>query len=257
MKSRTPEYHTACRQRLAAILGIHAVAAGVALAGFPIHAFVGLNAAWAIGIGSTLHPNDPLFGAVKRRLGHQKKIWLTIDDGPDPETTPALLDLLKKHRRSATFFLIGDRAAKHPDLVRAISEAGHEIGNHSQTHPQGSFWALRPKRVWQELAIAQATFQEITGINPRHFRAPVGHTNPFVHPAAEELGLIVTGWTARGYDAVETDIEKILTSIRKTLRPGGTLLLHDAVPHAPEVLEKILTEVLPEIETSVEPANVE
>ena len=243
MTSRTPEYRTACRRRILIGFGIHAVAGIIALAGQPLVAFWGLNAAWALGIGSTLLPNDPLFGSIKRRTGLPKKIWITIDDGPDPETTPVLLDLLSKHQRSATFFLIGERAVQHPDLVRSICDAGHEVANHTQTHPQGRVWAHRPKRIWEEIAIAQATLQEITGIVPRHLRAPVGHTNPFVHPAAEELGLLVTGWTARGYDAVETDVDKILTRIRKTLHPGGTLLIHDAVPHAPEVLEKVLEEI--------------
>ena len=165
---------------------------------------------------------------------------LTIDDGPDPETTPALLDLLDRYRSKALFFLIGEKVARHPELAREILKRGHEIGNHTLTHPQATFWCAGPWRTWKEISGAQSVIREITGHAPRWFRAPVGHRNLFTHPIAAVIGLNVMAWTRRGFDAVEKDPQKVLDRIVPHLRRGDIILLHEATPIAEQVVEPVL-----------------
>ena len=96
-------------------------------------------------------PGARLYAPVTTRLAAPApQVWLTIDDGPSDDT-PLLLDLLDRHNARATFFLVGARAARRPDLVREILRRGHGIGNHSQTHPQRGFWALGPRRMAAEI----------------------------------------------------------------------------------------------------------
>ena len=129
---------------------------------------------------------DPVaagFGpVVTKYCTKTKTAWLTIDDGPDPNTTPQVIALLKKYGARATFFLIGSKAAKYPALTRMILDAGHTIGNHTQTHPQFSFWRLGPKALAREIDAFDGTITSLGIARPFWFRAPVGMKNPFLHP---------------------------------------------------------------------------
>ena len=187
----------------------------------------------------TLSPTTRLFGPVIGRID-RPGVLLTLDDGPDPVTTPAVLDLLDRHEAKAVFFLIGDRVRRWPELAREIVRRGHVVGNHSQTHPSGSFWSLGPWRMWQEIANCQQTLTEVLGTAPVWFRAPVGHYNSFVHPALEALGLRLMAWSSRGFDGTDRNVAKVLARIRKNLRPGAIVLLHEAVPTCMAVLEGTL-----------------
>ncbi len=180
---------------------------------------------------ATLRPNNTIFGPVVTRFepsGHE--VWLTIDDGPDPHDTPRLLDLLDAHAARATFFLRGDRAGAHPALVREIARRGHGVGNHTLNHPQATFWCLGPARLARELGGCRDVLREITGHEPRLFRAPVGHVNPFVHQAAARRGMRLVGWSARGFDGVDrhaVNPEAVVTRVLDGLRPGAIILLHE------------------------------
>ncbi len=181
-------------------------------------------------LSGTLRPNNPLFGPVTTGFtpAHPDEIWLTIDDGPDPHDTPRLLDLLADADAKATFFVRGDRARAHPGLVREILRRGHGLGNHTDTHPQATFWCLGPRRLAREINDCNTTLRTITGTVPRLFRAPVGMINPFVHPAAAACGLAVIGWSARGFDGVSNaDPAGVVRRILADLRPGGVALLHE------------------------------
>ena len=191
---------------------------------------------------ATLKPDSGLFSPVLRRLPTQERlVWLTIDDGPSHETL-AVLDLLDRHRARATFFVVGERAARYPDAAREILRRGHSIGNHSQTHPQRWFWALGPRRMHEEIAQNQATLAEITGTAPRWFRAVVGFANPFVAAPLRELGLARVAWSARGYDAVAADPQAVLKRVERHLAPGTIVLLHEGAPHGRnlEILDCVL-----------------
>ncbi|MEN3940115.1 polysaccharide deacetylase family protein [Prosthecobacter sp. SYSU 5D2] len=197
------------------------------------------------GIGyGTVNPRSRLFGPHVTELSAEEKdrghVWITIDDGPDPVTTPAMLDVLDRHHAKAGFFLIGRKAAEHPELVREILRRGHLIGNHSQTHPSSYFWTLRPGRMWTEVAGCQQTLTDISGTAPVWFRPPVGHHNLYLAAPLRALGLTMAIWNCRGFDGVVKNPALILKFIARSLKPGAIVLLHDGPPSCVEVLEGTL-----------------
>ena len=179
----------------------------------------------------TLWPQSRLLCPVLTRLPTtQRVVWLTIDDGPSPQTLP-MLDLLDRHDAKATFFVVGERAAAQPDLVREIVRRGHGIGNHSATHPERWFWALPPRKMRLEIERTQSILEHITGTRPRWFRAVVGMSNPFVASALKRAGLTRVAWNARGFDAVVADPRQVLSGVERTLMPGAIVLMHEGAPH--------------------------
>lgn len=183
----------------------------------------------------TLVPDSALFSPVLSRLPTTEPlVWLTIDDGPSNDTLE-LLELLDAAGARATFFVVGERAAARPALVREIVARGHDVGNHSATHPQAWFWALSPARMRAEVARTQQVLEGITGRRPHWFRAVVGMANPFVAAALREHGLARVAWSARGFDAVEGDPARALARIERQLRPGAIVLLHEGAGHGRNV----------------------
>ena len=157
----------------------------------------------------------------------RREVALTIDDGPDPEVTPAVLDLLERHGARATFFCIGVLAERHPELCREIVRRGHAIENHSQHH-RHNFSLLGPRGLRRELRQAQETLFAITGQRPAFFRAPAGLRNPLLDPVLPGLGLQLASWTRRGFDTRSSDPERLLKRLTGAgLRAGDILLLHD------------------------------
>lgn len=183
----------------------------------------------------TLWPRSAMFGPVLDRLSTDERVvWLTIDDGPSDETL-AILDLLDAHGAKATFFLVGEHAATHPDRVREIVRRGHGIGNHSATHPAKWFWALGPARMRREIADTQRILAAIAGEAPRWFRAVVGMCNPFAQAPLRAHGLARVAWSARGFDGVAGDPAQVVTRIERDLAPGAIVLLHEGAPHGGNV----------------------
>lgn len=175
---------------------------------------------------------SPLFGRALCENPAVNGVALTYDDGPDEHGTPALLELLARHGVRATFFLVGERARAAPNLVRAIVEAGHELGNHSDGHSHLlNFRRLRGMR--RDIAVCQDSLRAITGRAPRYYRPPVGLRNPSVHPACRELGLAVVGWQVRSLDTTSRTVEEVVRRVLVRVRPGGIVLLHDG-GQAPE-----------------------
>lgn len=187
-------------------------------------------------------PGARLYAPVAARLaGPAPQVWLTIDDGPSGDTL-AMLDLLDRHAARATFFLVGERAARRPELVREIVRRGHGIGNHSQGHPQARFWALGPRRMAAEIGDAQRTLQAIAGQAPRWYRSVVGMTNPCVAAPLRAHRLVRVAWSARGFDAVDGDVERSVQRIARDLHPGAIVLLHEGAAHGhnPAILRQVL-----------------
>lgn len=176
-------------------------------------------------------PSLSWFGRTYTRLpshaGSRPGVWLTIDDGPDPRTTPALLEVLRRFDATATFFVIGDKAALHPDLLTQIAADGHRLANHSTTHPAGTFWCLPPGRLERELRETSATIHALTGQPAEWFRPPVGHQNPFLHPIAARLGLRVVTWSASAWDGVSTPIDQAVRRVAQRLSPGTIVVIHE------------------------------
>ena len=187
-------------------------------------------------------PRARLYAPVLDRLPvDERAVWLTIDDGPSGDTA-AILAALDRHRARATFFLVGERAQAHPGLVGEILRRGHGIGNHSQTHPSGRFWALGPRAMAGQVGQAQQALARLAGAPPRWFRSVVGHTNPFVAAVLRRHGLTRVGWSTRGYDGVARDPAAVLARIAPDLRSGAIVLLHEggSPGQAVAVLEGVL-----------------
>jgi peptidoglycan/xylan/chitin deacetylase (PgdA/CDA1 family) len=155
----------------------------------------------------------------------KEAIALTVDDGPHPAWTPALLDVLARHDVLATFFLIGDNVARYPSLAARIAAAGHAIGNHSLTHPQ-PFAALDRARLRTEIVEAQARITDAVGQPVRLFRAPGGGWSPAVLGVAADLGLTTVDWTVNPSDWKEPGTDHIVRVLARS-RPGHVLLCHD------------------------------
>jgi peptidoglycan/xylan/chitin deacetylase (PgdA/CDA1 family) len=196
-----------------------------------------------------LLPRSRLLGPNWTRLAVGRgRVALTIDDGPDPQVTPAVLDLLARHRVRATFFCIGERVARHPELAQRITREGHEIGNHTAHHPY-RFSLLGPAAIRREIAAAQAHIEAICHVKPRFFRAPAGLRNPFLQPCLTDQDLQLASWTRRGYDTVTGDAEKVLKRLTRDLQAGDILLLHDGraarTPDGMPVILAVLPRLLP------------
>ena len=159
-----------------------------------------------------------------RRAG--RRVALTFDDGPDPQRTPAVLDLLARQGVRATFFVVGARAEAHPELVRRMVAEGHVVGNHSYTH-SWRFPLRSLGRTMEELRRTGEVLHRITGRQPRLFRPPFGVTNPTIARAVRRLGLDPVGWSIRSLDTMGQSPERVAARILRRLHPGAVILLHD------------------------------
>jgi len=164
----------------------------------------------------------------------QREVWLTIDDGPDPDDTPRLLALLAEHGARATFFVIGENAARHPELIQQITAAGHEVAHHTHTHPVGTFWCASPARVGRELDTCLDALRA-AGVMPTRFRPPVGIKNLWLASALRARGLTCVGWSARGLERWRGDAEIVAARATRGLAPGAILLLHEG-PRVPPAI---------------------
>lgn len=194
-----------------------------------------------------LTPRSHLLGQNWTRLpatGAAGRIALTLDDGPDPLVTPAVLRILADHGARATFFFIGERARRHPALVRACIAAGHAVENHSDRHLR-SFALLGPAALTREISRAQHTLQQLSGETPRFFRAPAGLRSPLLDPVLQRLGLQLAAWTRRGFDTVTGDAERVLARLTRGLSAGDILLLHDGNAAVDAGGRAVLLTVLP------------
>lgn len=160
---------------------------------------------------------------------------LTFDDGPDPQYTPTLLDILDRHGARSTFFMVGRAAERHPDLVREVAERGHAIGNHSHTHP--SFPAVDGRRRRAEL---RRCSEALDPYGVKLFRPPHGHQMPAGRIDVLRCGHDVVTWCADVDDWNAHEPAWFAERLERRARPGAIVLLHDAVwdPSAPEVADR-------------------
>jgi len=185
----------------------------------------------------------------------RREIALTIDDGPDPAVTPLVLDLLDRHAARATFFCVGEKAARHPELCREIVRRGHAVENHSQHH-RHYFSVTGPGSMLRELQAAQDTLAQASGRQPLFFRAPAGLRNPFLDPVLARLGLQLASWSVRGFDTRTGDAALVTRRLMAGLRAGAIVLLHDGnAARTPQGVPVIL-EVLPALLESINAAGL-
>jgi peptidoglycan-N-acetylglucosamine deacetylase len=192
------------------------------------------------------HSQAEVFGPLVRSFRtKEKEVWLTIDDGPSNDTL-AMLDLLDEFNAKATFFVIGKRAETNPEQVVAIDARGHQLGNHTFSHPAGMFWAFPGPFIHREIQKTQDILTRLTGTVPKCFRSPVGFKSPMLFPVLEALSLQSVGWSARGYDGVSADVDSALNRICSDLNSGDIILLHEGhahnLPLARRLLERLKAE---------------
>lgn len=232
---------------LRATVACHVLA--LALAWFQPWAALGLLVAnHALIVGATLWPRSAWLGPNVTRLPdaavQRREIAITIDDGPDPDVTPQVLDLLDQAGAKASFFCIAERVLQHPALAREIVARGHDLQNHTASH-RHSFSFLGPRAYAAELGRAQAMVESVVGQPPRFFRAPAGFRNPFLGPVLPRLGLTLVSWTRRGFDTREPDAGRVLARLVRGLAAGDILLLHDGHARRAANGEPVVLQVLP------------
>lgn len=172
-----------------------------------------------------------------------KLLALTIDDGPAPEMTARMLDILKEHKARATFFVLGCQVERYPDLVKRIAREGHAIGNHSYSHkPRATGQAAEDQVMKTERLV-----QDLTGQKPTCFRPPNGVTDGPVAKLAASKGYCVVTWTQSSSDTTSGITPSVIErNIAHTPDPGAIILCHDGGPHH-EATAEALPEVLREL----------
>ncbi|MEP6572480.1 MAG: polysaccharide deacetylase family protein [Gemmatimonadota bacterium] len=207
------------------------------------------TAAWGV-----YDPDSPLYGRVIHRgsspdgagdIAAPPTVYLTFDDGPNPAATDKILETLSVADAPATFFVVGSHVRRFPETARRIAGAGHELGNHTDTHVK--LHVRGPGRISRELRACHAAIQQITGQPVRSFRAPHGYRSPFVGPAARRLGYAVFGWSFGVWDTAQPGAEEIRRRVRTKLRPGSIVLLHDGDGYNPLGDRRQTAEALPGI----------
>ncbi|MBO1004047.1 polysaccharide deacetylase family protein [Pseudogracilibacillus auburnensis] len=173
---------------------------------------------------------------------NEKVIAFTFDDGPDERYTPEILDVLKKHDVKATFFLLGTRVDKYPEVVKRIHEEGHAIGNHTYWHPE---LTKKPdgvaSLVWETNKNEQA-IESVIGLKTNLFRAPYGAINGEMIEKLKEMNYQAVGWSIDSEDWKGLSKNKIKHNVISGLHPGSIVLMHSAgrVPGTPEALDELL-----------------
>ena len=179
-----------------------------------------------------LVPNvGSLIPTATRFATDQREVWLTIDDGPEPATTIPMLDLLDRHGAKATFFAIGEKASAHPELVAEIRRRGHTLGNHTQTHPLAAFWLAGPRRTASEVDACDDALEHAGAALSPWFRAPAGIKTLFLRRVLARRGRVLVGWSARGRDKFSASPAAPLRRLKRNLRPGAILLIHESAAY--------------------------
>ena len=165
-------------------------------------------------------------GSIWRGARDRRAVALTFDDGPDPEWTPRVLDILDREAVRAAFFLIGRRARRAPAVARRIAEDGHDLGNHTWSHP--SLWRCGPRETEREIGLGHVAIGEAAGRAPAFFRPPWGKTNLSMFAALRRAAIPCVFWTVQpeGRRPVAPDRQAQRGATR--VRPGAIYDLHDA-----------------------------
>ncbi|MFF8492548.1 MULTISPECIES: polysaccharide deacetylase family protein [unclassified Streptomyces] len=204
-------------------------------------------AAWHIGPAATWLPGlrTAYFPGLDGR-GAPGRVALTFDDGPDPLSTPHFLRALEALRVRATFFVLGSRLERAPELGRRMVAAGHEVAVHGWEHDRP--WLPRPGRDAAELARAAAAVRRITGRRPLWYRPPYGILTGGRWAAARRTGLRPVLWSAWGRDwTASATPDGVVAEAAARLGPGGTLLLHDSDAYAAPDSWRVTLAALPHL----------
>ena len=170
--------------------------------------------------------------------GEEKVASLSFDAAWGNEDTQQLIDILGKYNVKATFFVVGDWVDKFPESVKALSDAGHEVMNHSDTHPHMT--KLSKEKMKKELTNCNNKIESVTGKKPILFRAPYGDYNNDVIAAMRECGCYTIQWDVDSLDWKDLSGDEIFKRVTEKVKPGSIILFHNAAKHTPEALPKII-----------------
>jgi len=206
------------------------------------------GAAW-IGYAWLAHLATPLcVHKAPRAAG--RRVALTFDDGPDPEWTPRIVDALAEERVRGTFFLVGERATRAPEAVRAIVAGGHEVASHGWSHK--SLWLCGPRRTAEEIDRAQEALASLSGSAPRFFRPPWGMVNAAMFPLLRARRLRPVFWSIQPEGLRPAPADAQAAYVLAHAHPGAIVDLHDAegTSGAPERLLAALPAMIDGVRTA-------
>jgi peptidoglycan-N-acetylglucosamine deacetylase len=169
----------------------------------------------------------------------QEQVSITFDDGPHPEFTPKVLELLDKYDAKATFFCIGKNIEAHPALFQELISHGHTVGNHTYSHAS-NFGFFSSEKVLEELEKTNKIVKELSGLGLRLYRPAFGVTNPSIKKALQQTNLKTIGWSKRSLDTTAISEKNIVNRITRNLKKGDIILLHDTSDKSVAVLERLL-----------------
>jgi peptidoglycan-N-acetylglucosamine deacetylase len=238
-----------CPPLLAGSAALHALALPVlaAVPGLRAAAVALMIADHAVLMGAGMLPRSRSLGPNLRRMpAGEGRVALTFDDGPDPEVTPRVLDLLEGHGARASFFCVGELVERHPGLTREIARRRHRVENHTHRH-LNRFSMLGPGGLAREIDRAQEAIAAATGRAPELFRPPAGIRSPLLEPLLAKRGLWLASWTRRGFDTVRSDPDRVLAALVRDLADGDVLLLHDGRAARTGDGEPVVLRVLPRL----------
>ncbi len=222
IESGKPFFPVAAKAGLSAVLlAAILVVVDYRLAVIPLAGFVALCLA---------APFFPRFGfylpVISRGVSGKKAVAITFDDGPDPLTTPRLLNLLSERRIKATFFVTGEKAAAHPELVEDLVQHGHLVGNHSYRHSYRILFKTGSV-IAEDIEAAQTVLKDL-GIRPLAFRPPAGIISPGLRSALLKTGMYLVNFSCRPLDGGNRRLNKMAQRILNRVRPDDIILLHDS-----------------------------
>ena len=180
-----------------------------------------------------------------KKENNYMKIALTFDDGPHPRYTPQILEILSEYNVKATFFVVGINAKNYPDTMEAVIKNGHEIGNHTYTHPHVS--CLNSYTLHKEVEKCESAIYELTDYKTKLFRPPEGLIDADVRSVLRSLDYKVILWDIDTRDWAHTSPDDISNNIVSSVRSGDIILMHDYIGHnspTPEALKIFIPKLL-------------
>lgn len=175
----------------------------------------------------------------------KKQIALTFDDGPHPTLTPRILEILAKYNVPATFFMVGQNVLNYPNAARAVIGAGHEVGNHTFSHPHIA--NLNEKAIFDEIGKCEDALEELCEYRPHILRTPQGALTPSLERCLIDDDYILVLWSLDTRDWENKSTACIVQTVLNRVQAGDIILMHDFIGHnskTPEALEKIIPALL-------------
>lgn len=182
----------------------------------------------------------PIYNVARQ----EKKVAFTMNCAWEAEDIDSILDTLAKYKVNITFFIVGDFANRYPEAVKKIAEAGHEIGNHSNTHPHVNQLSIEKNR--EEIEKCSKIIENITGKGTTLYRGPYGEYNDTVIKAAKSLGHIAIQWNIDTLDYSGLTGEQMWKRIKEKLTPGSIILSHSGTKHTADSLDMLLHQIIEE-----------